>query len=176
MSVAGAGPPLPGAEKDEQSITADWVVLQEPIEGVRLIEVSNVLRDTGLVTEILRSDWFDSPPEVDQIFQLTLEPGALTAWHVHMHTTDRLFVSTGQAKIVLYDGRPGSPTHGRINEFRLGERRPGLLVVPAGVWHGVKNLGSAPGTVVNIVDFAYRYEDPDHWRLPPDSPEIPYSW
>jgi len=79
MSVAGAGPPLPGAVKDEQSITADWVVLQEPIEGVRLIEVRNVLRDTALVTEILRTDWFDSPPEVDQIFKLTLEPGALTA-------------------------------------------------------------------------------------------------
>jgi dTDP-4-dehydrorhamnose 3,5-epimerase len=177
MSAGGSTrPPLPGAVKDEQSVTADWAVLQEPIEGVRLIEVRNVLRDSGRVTEILRSDWFDRAPEIDQVFMLTLGPGALTAWHVHLRTTDRLFVATGQAKIVLYDGRPESPTHGRVNEFRLGERRPGLVVVPAGVWHGVKNLEATPGTVVNIVDVAYAYDDPDHWRVPADSPEIPYSW
>ncbi len=75
---------------------------------------------------------------------------------------------------MLYDARPDSPTAGRVNEFRLGERRPGLVIVPPGVWHGLRNLLSETSTVLNLVDRAYDYEDPDHWRVPPDSPEIPY--
>ena len=166
--------PLPGATKDEQSVTSDWTVLQDPIEGVELVEVRNVLRESGHVTEIARSDWFGSRLDIDQVFQVTLRGHALSAWHVHQRTTDRLFVNTGEVKIVLYDAREGSRTHGRINEFRLGERRPGLVIVPAGVWHGLKNLQGETSTVVNLVDRAYDYESPDHWRLPHDSPEIPY--
>jgi dTDP-4-dehydrorhamnose 3,5-epimerase len=169
-------PPLPGATKDEQSVTADWAALQEAIDGVRLIEVRNVIGETGCTTEVIRREWFDGALDLDQVFQVTLAGGGLTAWHVHMKTTDRLFVSSGQMKIALYDGRPESETHGRINVFRLGERRPGLVIVPPGVWHGVKNLQSSDGRILNLVDVAYEYEDPDHWRLPPDTPEIPYRF
>jgi dTDP-4-dehydrorhamnose 3,5-epimerase len=51
----------------------------------------------------------------------------------------------------------------------------GWLVCASGVWHGLRNLEPARSTVVNIVDRAYEYEALDHWRLPADSPEIPYS-
>jgi dTDP-4-dehydrorhamnose 3,5-epimerase len=169
-----SAPPLPGATKDEQSVTADWTVLQEPIDGVRLLEVRNVLRDSGHVTEVLRRDWFQESVEIDQVFQVTLESRAVSAWHVHLATTDRLFATSGQVKIALFDGREESPTKGLVNEFRLGERRPGLLIVPAGVWHGLRNLRASPSTVLNVVDRAYVYDDPDHWRLPPDTAEIPH--
>jgi dTDP-4-dehydrorhamnose 3,5-epimerase len=169
-------PPLPGATKDEQSVTADWTVLQDRIDGVELIEVRHVLRESGHVTEMLRSDWFGTDLEVDQVFQVTLRGGAISAWHVHLRTTDRLFVNAGEVKIALYDSRPESPTHGMVNEFRLGDRRPGLVIVPAGVWHGLKNLQPEQSTVLNVVDRAYEYADPDHWRLPADTPEIPYSF
>ena len=167
-------PPLPGAVKAQQSVTADWSVLRPEIDGVELIEVRNVLRDSGHVTEVLRAEWFAQAPTIDQVFQTTLEAGALSAWHAHLRTTDRLFVTSGQVKIVLFDARPDSSTRGRVAEFRLGERRPGLVIVPPGVWHGIKNLHARPSTVLNIVDRAYEYDDPDHWRLPPDAPQIPY--
>jgi dTDP-4-dehydrorhamnose 3,5-epimerase len=167
-------PPLPGATKDEQSVTADWTVIQDLIDGARVIEVRNVVRDSGHVTEVLRRDWFNEAVEIDQVFQVTLESHAVSAWHVHLATTDRLFATAGQVKIALYDGREDSPTHGLVNEFRLGERRPGLVIVPAGVWHGLRNLSAAPSTVLNVVDRAYVYDDPDHWRLPSDTAEIPH--
>jgi dTDP-4-dehydrorhamnose 3,5-epimerase len=169
-------PPLPGATKDEQSVTSDWAVLQDTIDGVRLVEVRNVLTERGSTTEILRLDWFDQGVEIDQVFQVTLAAHAVSAWHVHMNTTDRLFVTSGHAKVVLYDSRPGSRTHGMVNEFRLGDRRPGLVVVPPGVWHGLKNLATEEARVLNLVDRAYEYEDPDHWRLPADTNEIPYRF
>jgi dTDP-4-dehydrorhamnose 3,5-epimerase len=169
-------PPLPGATKDEQSVTSDWTVLQNLIDGVGLIEVRNVIRDSGHLTEVLRRDWFGGDVEIDQVFQITLSPHGISAWHVHLDTTDRLFVNAGQVKIVLYDGRPDSATHGQVNEFRLGERRPGLVIVPPGVWHGIKNLHGTDSRVLNLVDVAYEYQDPDHWRLPADTAEIPYSF
>ncbi len=59
-------------------------------------------------------------------------------------------------------------------EYRLAPERPGLLIVPPGVFHGVKALGARPATLINMVDEAYSYTAPDHWRLPADSAEIPY--
>src|SRR3954451_20457847 len=94
-------PPLPGATKDSQSVTADWAVLQEPIEGVRLVEVRNVIANSGHTTEVLRRDWFGENVEIDQVFQVTLGPHGASAWHVHLDTTDRLFVNPGQVKIAL---------------------------------------------------------------------------
>jgi dTDP-4-dehydrorhamnose 3,5-epimerase len=162
--------------KDSQSITADWVRPQELIAGVVLKEVRNVPKDNGMLTEIFRSGWDIGETTVDQIFQVVLSPGAISAWHTHLETLDRLFVTHGLMKVVLYDDRSDSPTHGLVNEFKLGAWRPGLVVVPPGVWHGIQNLHHEPSTILNAVDRAYRYEDPDHWRVPHDSADIPYRF
>jgi dTDP-4-dehydrorhamnose 3,5-epimerase len=165
--------PLPGAVKDGSSVNADWSPTRPAIEGVEVIEMRNVLGDSGALTEIYRADWFASPPGIDQVFQTMIDGGGVSAWHVHTGTTDRLFVSTGHFKIGLYDARPSSPTRGVASVYRFGERRPALVVVPAGVWHGLRNLEASPAVVLNLVDRAYDYADPDHWRLPADTPEIP---
>jgi len=167
---------LPGARKDGQSVRPDWTPVQKTIDGVRVREVRNVQKGRGLLTEIFRSDWRLDDGVVDQVFQVALGPWEVTAWHVHRRTLDRLFVNRGAVRIVLYDARASSPTHGQVNEFRFGEQRPGLLLIPAGVWHGVENLRDEPGGILNLVDRAYSYRDPDHWRLPLDSPRIPFSF
>jgi dTDP-4-dehydrorhamnose 3,5-epimerase len=108
------------------------------------------------------------------VFQVVLDPGAVSAWHAHATTIDRLFVSTGLMRIVLYDARESSPTFGVLNEFRFGTIRPALVIVPPRVWHGVQNVALAASVVLNLVDRAYDYEDPDHWRVPNGTPEIPF--
>ena len=61
-------------------------------------------------------------------------------------------------------------------ELQLGTVRPGLVVVPPRVWHGVQSVHAGSSSLLNLVDRAYRYERPDHWRLPPDTDEIPYRF
>jgi dTDP-4-dehydrorhamnose 3,5-epimerase len=85
-------------------------------------------------------------------------------------------VTHGPIQEVLYDAREDSPTRGRINEFRLGPARPGLVIIPKQVWHGVKNVGADPAYLINAVDSPYAYENPDHWRAPHDSPDIPFQF
>lgn len=167
---------MEGARKDAQSVTADWVdVREQRIDGVLLRESKVVGKPNGYVVEVFRSDWFDEPQPVDQVFITALTPGGVSAWHAHGTTVDRLFVSSGRVLVALYDGRGGSPTQGVVNTFVLGDQRPGLVVVPPGIWHGVRNVGEGTAQVINAVDVAYRYEDPDHWRVPADSGVIPFD-
>ena len=42
--------------------------------------------------------------------------------------------------------------------------------------HGVQTLGAEPACFVNSFDHAYDYDDPDEWRLPFDTEEIPYRF
>jgi len=168
---------LPGAARDAQTITAEWDPTgQRLIEGVRIREVRNVPKATGRLTEIYRRDWSLDEAPVDQIFQVLLLPGAISAWHAHGQTIDRLFVAEGLARIVLFDRREGSSTFGLLNEFKFGEHRPALLMIPPQVWHGVQSIGPGPARLINAVDRAYDYTEPDHWRVPHDSPDVPFRF
>jgi len=98
---------------------------------------------------------------------------------------DGKLVTSGWDKLVdLIDGvrvrevRHVPGDQGVITEAYRPEwdARPTLLVVPTGIWHGVQNLGSTDVLMLNMPSNAYDYEDPDHYRLPFDTPEIPYSW
>jgi dTDP-4-dehydrorhamnose 3,5-epimerase len=167
---------LPGATRDRQSVTRDWQPQLDLIAGVTIKEVRNVQKDNGYLTEMWRDDWALSGAPIAQVFQASIEPAGISAWHVHQNATDRLFANHGFLKVVLYDARAGSASHGRVNVLRCGTTRPMLIIVPPGVWHGVQNLGSTPALLLNLPDRAYTYESPDHWRLPHDSNQIPYSF
>lgn len=167
---------LPGAVKDAQLVSSDWKLLQNPIDGVSVHEVLHVPRDHGTITEIYRPEWDPTGLPVVQVYQSRLFPGALGAWSCHAHNIDRLFINQGHVKVVLFDGREASPTFRKINEFLIGDTRPTFVVIPPGVWHGVQNLGPSEALMLNLPTNPYNYQDPDHYRLPFDSDEIPYAW
>ena len=168
---------LSGASRDAQSVTADWMPVGTPtIHDVSISESRWITKSNGRLVELYRRDWFATDHRVDQVFHVVLNAASVSAWHVHEHTTDRLFVSSGQARMVLYDARTDSPSYRTVLELLLSEHRPQLIVVPPGIWHGVENIGNAPAVIVNMPDQAYDYEHPDHWRLPATTGEIPYRF
>jgi len=167
---------LPGARKDPQLVTKEWQKIEEQIEGIVVREVLHVPRDHGIITEMFRSEWDPTGLPVVHIYQSRLFPGAIGAWSCHAKTVDRLFVNQGNLKVVLFDGREESRTYQRVVELYVGDARPAFVILPAGVWHGLQNLGATDALVINYPTNAYNYEDPDHYRLPFDSPEIPYTW
>ena len=159
---------IEGAERDGQSVTPKWdSVGNHLIPGVKVFETRNVLTGYGRLVEIYREDWGLDDDPVRQVYQSTLNPGEGSAWHAHGDTRDRLFVNAGTMRIVLYDSQSRV-----VNAFTLGEHRPGLVVIPQGVWHGILNVGHGPASVINLVSHAYDYEEPDHWRLPADTDKI----
>lgn len=167
---------IDGAQKDKQSMTPDWEPVRELIDGVRIKEVKNILTNNGVTTEVFREDWNATGKEVKHIIHVSFHPRAVSAWHRHEFQTDAILVTRGFIKMVLYDDRETSPTRGLVNVLNLGASRPGLVVVPPYVWHGLQNMSDEISSFINFFDRQYRYDDPDEWRLPADTPEIPYTF
>jgi dTDP-4-dehydrorhamnose 3,5-epimerase len=152
----------------------------EPIAGLRFRAVRPVPHEDGHLMEIARATWPEIDEPVVQVHMTTTLPGRVRAWGLHKRSTDRLFVAAGLVKIACFDGRRDSPTFGRVNEFTLSDRNPGLLVIPPDLYHGWKNIGVAESIVVNMPSHLYDYESPDALDLPWDSDAaralIPYTW
>jgi dTDP-4-dehydrorhamnose 3,5-epimerase len=125
--------------------------------------------------EILRSD-YELFVRFGQLYLTTVYPGVIKAWHYHQKQIDTFAVLQGMIKLVLYDSRQDSPTHGLINEFFLGEHNYQLVQVPTFVLHGLKCVGSKEAMVLNCPSEPYRHSDPDEFRVDPFSKEIPYDW
>jgi dTDP-4-dehydrorhamnose 3,5-epimerase len=145
------------------------------IAGVTLKPLKVVPDERGYLMEILRADdpFFE---KFGQAYLTVVYPGVVKGWHWHKVQTDHFCVVKGMAKVVLYDRRPESATHGEINEYFLGERNPSLLVIPQGVLHGMKGIGTEPALLLNLPTEVYRYADPDEYRVAPHEGEVPYDW
>jgi len=168
---------LLGAKRDPQTARRDpRGAVEQNIQGVFLRTYDPVVTSYGRLSEILRSEWLGDNKTVDQIFVSSLRPGKASAWHAHEVATDRLFAVNGTLLVALYDNRPGSPTRGVVQDFTLGTDNQSILIIPPKIWHGIKNISSEDVQIINAVDIAYVYENPDHWRLPPDTDEIPFRF
>ena len=145
------------------------------IEGVAVKDLKLVPDERGFLMEILRRD---DPlfQQFGQAYITAAYPGVVKAWHYHRHQTDYFCVLSGMAKVVLYDAREGSPTHGQVNEFFLGEQRRQLLVIPPLVYHGFKNIGTELCLLLNLPTELYDYAGPDELRAPPHGGPVPYDW
>lgn len=165
-----------GARKDDAHITAEWVVKASHITGVRTREVRNIVTANGITTELFRPDWGIVDGSIQQTIHVALRGRAVSAWHQHRLRWDYLFVVGGHIRVVLFDPRDDSATKGQVDVFHLSPARPMLLAVPPCVWHGVQNLSLDVSSFVNMFDRPYDYDNPDEWRLPPDTPSIPYTF
>jgi dTDP-4-dehydrorhamnose 3,5-epimerase len=159
---------------------AQGVLRLDPIDGVHYRLTRPVSHYHGHLTEAFRMDWGVTDVPIVQVNVTTTFPGRIRAWGIHRFTVDRLFAATGSLCIVCYDGRRNSPTFGCLNEFMLGERNQGLVVIPPGVYHGWKNIGDDEAAIVRMPSRLYEYEKPDRWELPWDSAAaretIAYHW
>ena len=80
---------------------------------------------------------------------------------------------------VIVDARPGSPTYGRHQAFRLDDEQFRMLYVPRGFLHGFQVLSEVADICYRIdrphdptEDLSVRYDDPDlgiAWPLPVDT-------
>ena len=148
---------------------------RERIVGVEIRPLKPMVDERGYLMEMLRSD----DPLFQQFGQAYVAmnyPGVIRAWHYHKKQLDFWVVVKGEIKVGMYDGREDSPTKGIVNEVFMGERYPTLLKIPIGVLHGYKTVGVEPSLLINFPTQPYNPQDPDEYRTPYDSDEIPYDW
>ena len=145
------------------------------IEGVIIKNLRVIPDERGWLMEILRCD---DPQfrEFGQVYLSTAYPNVVKAWHYHKKQTDNFTCVKGMMKVVLYDAREKSATYRQLMELFIGERNPALITVPPGVYHGFKAIGTETAFFISIPTIPYNYKEPDEYRFPPDTSEIPYEW
>jgi dTDP-4-dehydrorhamnose 3,5-epimerase len=82
---------------------------------------------------------------------------------------------------VLYDNRADSPSCGEVQELILDappcrRAEPILVKIPPLVLHGFTALDCEEARIINVPTLPYRYTNPDEFRSPWNSPDIPYTW
>ncbi len=113
-------------------------------------------------------------------------------WHAHKIQTDRFVVLMGEMTLALYDARPASPTHGRLEVVRMvgapfdgqyGTTKrdvPSSLVpIPPGIYHCVGNLSDRPFVLTNFPTELYNPGDEGRipFRdVPIESLRGPFAW
>jgi dTDP-4-dehydrorhamnose 3,5-epimerase len=145
------------------------------IHGVTVRKLRVIPDERGYLMEMLRSDWLEFE-RFGQVYITAVHPGVVKGWHYHRLQTDHFICVAGMAKVVLYDDREGSATQGEVNEFFMGHLNPILVKIPPGVMHGFKGVGQEMALIVNVPTELYNYSQPDEYRFPPHTDEIPYDW
>lgn len=162
--------------KDRQTVTSDGVPVDRRIHGVVIQSSVTHIDDRGTLCEIFSPSRAPHPAPLVYVYQFSIRPGKIKGWHVHHLHDDRIFISQGQVKVVLYDSRPDSPTFGLINEIYRGELDRNLMVIPAFVYHAHQNVGSTDALFISMPTRAYQHDDPDVYRYPLDTDQIPYRF
>ncbi len=145
------------------------------INGVITKPLKVIPDERGRLMEILRND-DDIFTGFGQVYMTTTYPGAVKAWHYHKQQDDHITCVKGMLKLVIYDSRKESPTHGEINEFFIGDYNPMLVKVPKMTYHGWKCISDEEAIVVNVPTEPYDRINPDEHRLDPHVNDIPYTW
>ncbi len=147
------------------------------IGGVRVQPQSIWADDRGYFMEVARLGQgllSQFPADTTQVSCALTYPGAIKAFHFHLHQTDCWLVVKGMFQVALVDLRPDSPTFGRKNTLYLGLLRPWAVSIPPGVGHGYKVIGTEPAMLVYLTD---RFYNPnDEGRVAYNEPGINYDW
>jgi dTDP-4-dehydrorhamnose 3,5-epimerase len=162
--------------RDSPSVTASGQSLVALIDGVRLRPLVTQVDERGTLCEMFNPAWgFDDTPLV-YVYQVSLLPGRVKGWALHLEQDDRLFFAHGRLRVVLFDGRKASPSSRQINRLEVGELNRCLVRIPAGVYHAVHNIGETEAYFCNMPTAPYRHDHPDKFRLPLDNDVIPYRF
>jgi dTDP-4-dehydrorhamnose 3,5-epimerase len=147
------------------------------IAGVRVQPFSVYPDDRGYFLEVQRMGRglaAEFPAGSTQVSAALSYPGSVKAFHFHLHQTDCWTPAQGLFQVVLVDLRIGSDTFGTKNSMYLGPLRPWQVLIPPGVAHGYKVVGSSEAMLVYLTDRFYNPED--EGRIPYNDPSINYDW
>jgi dTDP-4-dehydrorhamnose 3,5-epimerase len=162
--------------KDTATVLPSGEAVDALPHGVTVRRATTHVDERGTVCELFDPRWHWHPDPLVFAYMFTLRPGKAKGWGLHKLHDDRYFLMHGELLLVLYDVRPDSPTRGLVSKIVLSDYDRRLINIPAGVWHANWNIGREDVVVVNFPTRPYDHENPDKYRLPLDSPEIPFRF
>ena len=128
-----------------------------PIDGVVFRSLKHYHDTRGWLCELFRQD--EIAPEyfpVMAYISMTM-PGVARGPHEHSDQADYFcFIGPSNFRLFMWDNRSGSPTYRNRHAVVVGSENPQAVIVPVGVVHAYKNVGTEPGIVFNAPNRLYR--------------------
>jgi dTDP-4-dehydrorhamnose 3,5-epimerase len=149
-----------------------------PIDGVVVRPLKKFVDERGWLSELFRVDELDAEFHPAMAYISFTEPGVTRGPHEHADQADFFcFIGPSNFKIRVWDNRPDSPTYNRVTTVYGGADNPLSILIPKGVVHAYRNVGSSPGAVINLPNRLFmgegRREEVDEIRHE-DDPDTKY--
>jgi dTDP-4-dehydrorhamnose 3,5-epimerase len=126
------------------------------IDGVIVRPLKAHTDQRGWLMEVFRADELSEELLPAMAYISQTEVGVVRGPHEHVDQTDYfVFLGPGEFELYLWDARDDSPTHGCKLVYRCGQSSPCSVIVPPGVIHAYKNVGSTAGWVFNAPNRLY---------------------
>lgn len=127
------------------------------IDGVIWKPLKRFHDPRGWLCELFRHDEIPSEFHPVMAYISMTEPGIARGPHEHADQADCFcFIGPSNFKVYMWDNRPKSPTYQRKETDVVGADKPMLLIIPAGVAHAYRNVGTAQGIVFNCPNRLYK--------------------
>jgi dTDP-4-dehydrorhamnose 3,5-epimerase len=143
------------------------------VEGVSVTPLKQIRDDRGAVMHMLRAD---SPQfeRFGEVYFSFVKRGVVKAWKRHRAMTQNFAVPVGAIRLVVYDDREGSATHGRVQEIETGADHYALVRIPPLVWYGFQGTGEGESMIANCASLPHDPAESEsvEWN----SGRIPYRW
>jgi len=120
------------------------------IDGVIVRKLKRYTDERGWLIELFRHDELDQEYYPVMSYISMTKPGITRGPHEHVDQADCFcFVGPSTFRLYLWDNRADSATHQRKATLDVGEDSPAMVIVPKGVVHAYKNIGTGAGVVFN---------------------------
>lgn len=144
------------------------------IAGVSIKKIIKHSDERGFFAEIVKFG-DESFHKILQTSYSETRPGVIKAFHIHDYWEIWSIVK-GQAKVVLFDMRPNSPTKEETQIIYTGEDNMMVIAIPGNVAHGYKAIGRKSLGIVYHASQTYNPKITTIREIPFDDPTINFDW
>ena len=120
------------------------------IADVVVYPLKKFVDERGWLAELFRHDELTEEFYPTMAYISVTEPGVLRGPHEHREQADLFcFLGASNFKLRMWDNRRDSETYGNVMTLFVGADNPQAVIVPKGVVHAYKNVGSVAGVLIN---------------------------
>lgn len=120
------------------------------IRDVVVKDLRKYVDERGWLAELFRHDEMESKYYPAMSYISVTQPHVTRGPHEHVDQADYFcFIGPSNFKLRLWDNRRESETYRHVMTLYVGEDSPRAVLVPKGVVHAYRNVGSVPGVVIN---------------------------
>jgi len=139
-----------------QTVKEETKFTKGKIQDVVVYPLKKFVDERGWLCELFRHDEIAEECYPAMAYISLTEPNTQRGPHEHVEQADLFcFLGASNFKLRLWDNRENSPTFRNVMTLFVGADNPQAVIVPIGVVHAYKNVGSEKGMVINCPNRLY---------------------